>query len=213
MIETLKNWDENLFFALNGLNAEWLDPVMFIISAKFTWIPVYLFILWYVWKKTAWKFTLLFLFTVIIGITLADQIALNLFKNVFERYRPSHNEDFGHLVHVVRDFNGNEYRGGMYGFVSNHAANFGMLASLIGLTLRRFNKKWLPVCLVVFMIVAYTRIYLGVHFPADIMVGGLLGLAIGSLLYFILIRVTPYTWYQMYVDQRLQKNQLKKVEQ
>lgn len=192
MIETLESWDEALFLFLNSLHADWLDPVMFIISAKFTWIPVYLFILWYVYRKTNIQFTLIFLLTVVVGITMADQIALHAFKNNFQRYRPSHNEDFGHLVHVVRDFNGNEYRGGMFGFVSNHAANFGMLATLIGLTLRNFNRRWLPSCFIVFAVVAYTRIYLGVHYPADVFVGGILGISIGLLLYFLLKK---YLWH------------------
>lgn len=191
MIETIKEWDESLFLTLNGWHAEWLDPVMFIISAKLPWIPIYLFILWYTFRKTNWKFTLIFLATVLVGVALADMIALHAFKNVFQRYRPSHNENFGHLVHVVRDFNGHEYRGGMYGFVSNHAANFGMLASLVGLTLRNFNKKWLPACIIVFIVVGYSRIYLGVHYPADVAVGGLLGITIGTLLYLLLKK---YFW-------------------
>ena len=132
MIESLEKIDQQLLLFFNSLHAPWLDPVFFLISYKLTWIPLYLIILIYCYKKSGWKLSLLVLLSAVLTVALCDLISVHAFKNIFERYRPSHNEDIGHLVHIVRDFSGQEIRGGYFGFISSHATNHFGLAVIIG---------------------------------------------------------------------------------
>lgn len=185
MIESLEKIDQKIFLFLNGLHTEWLDSFMFLVSHKLTWIPLYLFILFYAFRKKGWQFSVLLVIATLTTVALADQISLHAFKNVFERYRPSHNGEFGHLVHVVRDFKGEEYRGGSFGFVSSHAANMFGIATIIGLLFRSTQKSILWLLLIWAALIAYSRIYLGVHYPADILVGGILGALLGFLVYLL----------------------------
>ncbi|MFA8301400.1 MAG: phosphatase PAP2 family protein [Hyphomicrobiales bacterium] len=124
---------------------------------------------WRVYKKKTW----IILIGIILTITLADQMSVHLFKNVFHRLRPSHAENLKDIVHIV---NGN--RGGLYGFVSSHATNtFGLAMFLFALIRRRYKYFWWV--FVWAAIVSYSRIYLGKHYPGDIICGAILGLLIG----------------------------------
>ena len=168
MIETIVALDKELFLFLNGLNAEWLDPIMFWISGKKEWIPFYIIIIAFLIKQYKWK-TVLILAGIGLSITLADQITSGFMKPFFERPRPSHEPTLQGLVHII-----NNYKGGAYGFASSHAANTFAVAMFLWLLLKN-NHRW-----VVFMfgwaaIVSYSRIYLGVHYPGDILIGGLIG--------------------------------------
>ena len=183
MIESLEKIDQQLFLFLNSIHTPWLDPVFYMISYKLTWIPLYVIILLFAYRKKGWQFSLLVLVGTLLTVALADLISVHAFKNVFERYRPSHNEDFGHLVHVVRDFSGQEIRGGYFGFVSSHAANHFGIAVFIGLMLRSVRKRILLFLLIWAALIAYSRIYMGVHYPADVFVGGIVGALIGIIIY------------------------------
>lgn len=183
MIAFLEKIDQQLFLFLNGIHTPWLDPVFYLISYKLTWIPLYLIILIFAYRKKGMNFALFILLGTIVTVALADLISVHAFKNVFERYRPSHNKDFGHLVHVVRDFSGQEIRGGYFGFVSSHAANHFGIAVFAGLMMRPIRKRILLFLLLWAAIITYSRIYMGVHYPADVFVGGLLGAFIGFLIY------------------------------
>lgn len=179
MIEVLKDADRALFLFLNGLNHPALDQLMYLMTGEMFWIPVFAWMLWMVYKAYGWKIALLSLLGVALTITLGDRISTELFKNVFLRYRPTHNADIGDLVYTV-----NDYRGGKYGFVSSHATNSAALAVFIyGLVRQKFPRMSIGV-FVWAAIFSYTRIYLGVHYPADILCGALLGACIGYLVYF-----------------------------
>lgn len=117
-------------------------------------------------------------------VALTDLISVHGFKETVQRYRPTHNTEIGHLVKTVVKPNGEEYRGGIYSFVSSHAANFGGITVLVFLFFRRFSKKWYWL-FPWLVLIAYSRIYLGVHYPSDLIVGGLLGAMIGSMIYLI----------------------------
>lgn len=174
MIEWLENIDQKLFLFLNGLNAEWLDPVMTNVSGKLQWIPVYLLFIWLIHKYYGIKNTVFAVIVLVLLITIADNISVHLFKNVFQRYRPSHNLDIAHLVHTV-----DGYKGGKYGFISSHSANFFCMAAFLAPLLKPHIKKITLILFIWASVVAYSRIYLGVHYPSDILVGAILGSIIG----------------------------------
>ncbi|MHC1702910.1 MAG: phosphatase PAP2 family protein [Tenuifilaceae bacterium] len=170
MIETLLNLDTQLFLFLNGLNSPFWDPVMVFASGKLTWLPFYLLLIFFIARKHGWK-TLWWLVAIALVIVAADQISVGLFKNVFQRLRPCHTPDLNGLVHLVGKC------GGKFGFVSSHAANTFGVAVFLSLL---FKNKWATLGLIFWAaFVSYSRIYLGVHFPGDILCGALLGAGIG----------------------------------
>jgi len=176
MNDILVEYDRALFLFLNGLNNSTLDFIMFWISDSKIWIPFYLLLLYFLYKEYGFKGVLFASVMVVIAVALADQASVKLFKNVFMRYRPSHNLEIKDMVHIV-----NEYRGGMYGFVSSHAANSFVIATTVGMLLR--NKKALLALWLWAALISYSRIYLGVHYPSDIIGGAILGITIGYVIY------------------------------
>jgi undecaprenyl-diphosphatase len=178
MLEYLESLDQQLFLFLNHINHPFFDEIMRWITHRFTWIPLYIFLAYLAFVKTGLKHFLLILFSAAFLITLSDQISVHFFKNVFLRYRPCHNELLKAQIHLI------DGCGGIYGFVSSHAANTFAIAVFMGMILNSFYSKALYLMLIWAFIVSYSRIYAGVHYPADIIVGGLLG----SLLALIILR-------------------------
>jgi len=167
MIERL---DQQLLLFLNSLNSPFWDNVMFIISARITWVPLYLAILIALGIRYKRKFLVLILM-IIIAITLSDQISV-LIKNNVQRLRPCHEPAIEGLVHLVKG-----KCGGLFGFVSSHASNSFAVAILSLLLIRR---KWFAYSMILWaMVVGYSRIYLGVHYPGDVICGSLLGVLVG----------------------------------
>lgn len=175
MIEWLEAIDRALFLALNGAHHPLLDSMMVFISEKWTWIPLYAVMALIAQRKWGWKGLGMFAVLAALTVVLTDQISVKLFKNVFERYRPCHNLEIGHLVHTV-----NEKCGGIYGFVSSHATNHFGIAVFFAATLFRKHRMGWVILLFWAALVSYSRIYLGVHYPADVTVGGIVGVLIGT---------------------------------
>jgi len=190
MIEQLEQFDRDLFLYLNGLHVDWLDPVMWWLSSIVLMIPVFGFVFYYAYKKGKIRLTLIIIGGLGLCVLLSDRISVEFFKEVFQRYRPTHNTEIGDLVHTVIKPNGEEYRGGTFSFVSSHATNAMSMALFSFLHLRRFNKKWSLLFLWV-AIVSYTRIYLGVHYPADLVCGAILGAIIGGIVYWTSLKLAP----------------------
>ncbi len=169
MLELLMQLDRDIFLFFNGLHALWLDPVMFYISEKFFWIPLYMLLLWFCIKHYGWRVLMILVFIALL-ITITDQLT-GFMKVAFQRLRPSRDENLADLVHIV-----NGSRGGRFGFVSAHAANSFALAVFMIHLLRDKISYIAPVLLIWATLKAYSRIYLGVHYPGDILGGAIVGI-------------------------------------
>tara|TARA_B110000503_G_scaffold136680_1_gene219482 strand:- start:1750 stop:2313 length:564 start_codon:yes stop_codon:yes gene_type:complete len=183
MVKILEHWDRQLFLFLNGFHSESLDFIMWHVSGKLQWIPLYLFLLFILTKKYGKSIWVILVATALV-VTLADQFSVKLFKEGFERWRPCHNLDLKEMVHLV-----NNKCGGRFGFVSSHAANSFATAGLLGLFL---NRKALGLLLIWASIVSYSRVYLGVHYPSDILGGAILGLIVAFLVHRIAFPIVKY---------------------
>lgn len=174
LVDTAADIDKSMMLALNFDGGPSTDSFWHAISQNSAWVPVGTTLLL---SLALYKKSLLIPATIVVGlaltVTLADQISSSFIKPYFCRPRPSHNEEICGMLHYV-----NGYKGGMYGFVSSHAANaFGVFAFLAP-TLR--HKTTIAALFIWSCMVAYSRIYLGVHYPGDIVCGGILGLAVGT---------------------------------
>lgn len=169
----LNNWDHQLFLFLNGLHVGWLDPVMTFISSELGWIPFYAVLVFLVFYKYKWK-GLWVLLGVAVAITLSDQIASHLFKPMVMRLRPCHDPLTKDLVYLP-----DGHCGGLYGFMSSHASNTFALASLIYMTMKKHYSKIGWVMFPWAALVSYSRIYMGAHFPGDVICGAALGVLLG----------------------------------
>jgi undecaprenyl-diphosphatase len=171
----LEQLDQQLFLFLNSLNTPFWDVVMHAISGKVIWAPLYLAILIYLGIKYKRKFLIILLF-IVLAVTLADQISVHLFKNIFQRLRPCHEPSLQGLVHLV-----NGECGGQFSFVSSHATNSFNVALISLLFIRR---RWFTISIILWaLVVGYSRIYLGVHYPGDVICGSILGSLIGWSVY------------------------------
>lgn len=178
MLEKVLDYERELFLTLNGHHTDFWDNVMFMFSGKMIWIPLIIFIFIVLTYKISWKESLLVLLGIALVVLFCDQFTSHICKPYFARFRPTHHPDFMNEVKTVFG-----YRGGLYGFISGHAANSFGVATFMALLFRRgymtcFLYLWAA-------IMAYTRIYLGVHFITDIIPGLLSGLVFGTLSYYI----------------------------
>ena len=167
MIQLLVNTDQNLLLYLNGFHNAFGDYFMSTFTGKWIWVPMYASILYVLLKNFNWKITLCCLTAIALTILFADQVCASLIRPAVERLRPSNPANpISDLVHIV-----NNYRGGRYGFPSCHASNsFGLAFFLVFL----FRKRWLSLFILLWATLnCYTRIYLGVHYPGDLISGNL----------------------------------------
>jgi len=177
MLEFLGNLDTQLFIFLNSINSSFWDKIMWWISGSKSWIPMYAIIIIYIIYKFRWKAIVSLIFIAIV-VTLADQISVHGFKEIFQRLRPCHTPELKDIVHLV-----NNKCGGKYGFVSSHAANTFAVAFFLS---KLFKHKYFSIFIFIWAtIVSYSRIYLGVHFPFDVLGGAALGSLIGYLVYLL----------------------------
>jgi len=153
---------------------------MWQISGTWIWLPLYLFVFFAI-IKTFKKHSILIIIAIVLTVVATDLISV-LIKNSVHRLRPSHNPDFEGIIHIV-----NNYRGGKFGFVSSHAANCFGFAAFVSLL---FSRKWIVFSITLWAtVVSYSRLYLGVHYPADLVAGALLGVVIAFILFWLCSRI------------------------
>ncbi len=186
MIEYLAYLDQEFFFVLNELHHVWMDPVMYLISTKTFWIPAYLVLLYAIWKRVGTIELIVVIIFITLLITISDQTASGILKPWIQRLRPCRPENhFSREVHVVY-----QKCGGKFGFVSSHAANFFALATFLALL---FNEKYLwYVFFSCAILVAYSRIYLGVHYPGDVLGGAIVGIIAALFIWILYTCTRPY---------------------
>ena len=194
VLERLVHIDTEVLLAINGWHAPWADRLMWIVSAKETWIPLYLLLVGLlVWRyrkpavtsvKWLQKVPVGVVVIVVIGLAVgaADFIASGILKDLVARPRPTRVPELEGMLHLV-----NGYRSGQYGFVSSHAANTmacGLLFSLI------WRNKIATVGLMLWVAVnCYSRMYLGVHYPLDILGGLMVGVLMAVVAYQVLLKL------------------------
>lgn len=176
MLEKELQFERELFFFLNGSEYTLWDNFFYIYSYKWTWLIFYLCFLWIFIYKKNWKEIVCILLAISLLVLLCDQISSGFFKPFFHRFRPTHHPDFLEQVKTVWD-----YRGGRYGFISSHSANAFGFATFCALIFR--NKRFGWVIFLFALTTAYSRVYLGVHFISDIVVGACVGVLVGLFVY------------------------------
>lgn len=169
MLDWLLDIDKQVFIFFNGLGSPILDQIMIGLSNKYLWTPLYLFLIFVIVKEKGRDFYIPLL-AVLITLLITDQITANLMKPYFARLRPCHDPTLEGIVNIISDCKGK------FGFASGHAANSLGLATFFLFWLNRPWTKWL---LFWAILVAYSRVYLGVHYPSDILVGGAIGIIAG----------------------------------
>lgn len=188
MLDKLELLDRELFLAINGWHAPMFDSAMYYVSQIWVFAPVFVYWLYMVFNRYGLKKLLILLGFLGLLILLTDQTS-NITKHAIKRYRPTHNLEIQSKVHIV-----NEYKGGLYGFFSGHSTNSFGIAMLLFLI---FRKESIVFRLLFFgwaALTAYSRIYLGVHYPSDIFVGFVVGIFWG----FVVYRLIQFTFKQQF---------------
>lgn len=189
MIDSLSALDAKVTVAVNALHSPYFDQFMYLFSNKWIWVPMYATILIILYKRYNLKAAVLFLVAIALTITITDQLCASIIRPIFERMRPANPDGpIAQLIHIV-----NGYRGGPYGFPSCHASNSFALATFLCL----IRRRWLfGIVIVLWAVVnAYSRLYLGVHFAGDLIVGAVIGSAVGFGLFAITARVARTRYF------------------
>lgn len=180
ILQDLINIDVEIFLFLNGIHSPFFDVAFGWITSKLFWLPLYVFLIFLIARKWGIKTFIIGLFIGLVFL-IGDRSSVVFFKDVFERLRPCHNPELAGLVHII-----DNHCGGQFGFVSSHATNSFALAFFSGLLLNKYYKRTLILMIIWATLVSYSRVYVGVHYPADILGGAILGSVIGIFVYILM---------------------------
>ena len=195
--------DKEWFCRLQIAHNEFLDSFMMLFTSTEVWYPFFALIIYVLIKNTK-RDSIFIIAALLLVVLFADQIASGILKPLTERLRPSHNPAMEACVQIV-----NDYRGGRYGFVSSHAANTMGIALFTSLLFR-----YMPYTICVFawaLMNCYTRIYLGVHYPLDLIGGTMVGFLSAGIVYFVWKKFTETKRYKLQTCAKLhfEKNDLR----
>ncbi len=186
VLQPVVTTDTNVFLFINGMHNEFFDHFMSAYSGKWVWIPMYASILYVMLRNFHWKVTLFAVIGLALTITFADQVCATLIRPYVERLRPSNLDNpLSGMVHIV-----NNYRGGRYGFPSCHAANTFGLAFFILFLFRNRGLTLFMMCWA--LLTCYSRAYLGVHYPGDLLVGASIGMVGACVIYWLFVKASGH---------------------
>ncbi len=178
MLDWILYWDTQLLIFLNNLGCYSYDEFWRLVSEKFTWIPLYATLLFLLTLHYKRKKLLLVLLAVGVTFFFTDFVVSQIFRPLFHRLRPCHLETLSQRLRLVK-----ESCGGQYGFPSAHASNSFGLAIIVGKLLFQKFPKMIYILIFWAVFVAYSRIYLGVHYPLDVTAGAIYGGVVASVVY------------------------------
>lgn len=175
LIDSILQIDEELFSFLNGLHAPMLDTLMLWATNKYFWIPLYLLLIFFISRKYKWSGIYL-IATIILVVILANGVTSSFMKPYFQRLRPCYDSDLQETIHLMKRC------GGRFGFASSHASNHFGLATIIWLL---FGTRYRIAALLFpwAVLIAYSRVYVGVHYPLDILAGAIVGAILAWIIY------------------------------
>lgn len=181
LVERLDAVDREAFLAINGLHAPWADTLMWTLSDLRLWIPLYLFFLFMLQRRYGWRGLGIAVPVIALMVFCTDTGSVALFKDTVQRLRPSHVPELEGMIHLLPGADGQLYRGGTFGFVSSHATNhFGIAAFMAG-ALAGIPRWAAPLLFFWAVSIAYSRVYVGVHYPGDVLVGAVYGVLVGTI--------------------------------
>lgn len=190
VLDHILDLDRRAFLLINGCHSPWADVLMEGISEMLVWVPLYAFLLWQLQRRTGWRGLGWGILVVAAMIFASDTGSVVFFKNTFQRLRPCHAPELQGMVHLV-----NDHCGGRFGFVSSHASNHFAIAAFMAMVFGGAPRWAAPALLAWAAMVSYSRIYLGAHYPGDVLVGGIYGLTVGIIAFGIFRRAigVPHT--------------------
>lgn len=186
LLNKLIQWDTNVSLAINGLHSEYWDTFMWLVSDKIVWVPLYLSILYIIFKDYNWKIILACLVTLSIILLVTDGVCAHIIRPIVGRMRPSNLDNpISGMVHIV-----DGHRGGRFGFPSAHSSNTWGLTFFVCYL---FRRHWLSIFMAAWAcLVCYSRMYLGVHYLGDTIAGMLLAFISSSVLYYVFMKVSGH---------------------
>ncbi|CAN5919365.1 lipid A 4'-phosphatase [soil metagenome] len=189
MIEQLAEWDREWFIFFNSYHHPFWDTFMTYMSSRIFWVPMYMVILSYLiyfYRRQS----ILMIGAILVAVSLADLISYRFFKPYFGRLRPCYDESLAEVIHIV------DGCGGRFGFLSSHAATTFAFAATLCLLLDRRYWVYKGFILLWASVISFSRIYLGVHYPGDVLAGALLGILLGLLAtYFYRLAFNRFSWF------------------